>query len=167
MEQETEESEAQGQPSLSDYLAGAMLANGFIWIWNQMLASFSEALSAIPIGLLADASLVIYVAGATVSSKQVCKRADKQHLIVGLKFACYSWALSLLIMLSMAPDPKVSFAISLLISLAAGGLLGAYWAIKDRLASLRDMMAVSKPKSNSPDKSSPVYSEEKASQDEE
>jgi len=121
------------EPNTYDYLAGAMLANGIVWIWLQALATFKGLFSQIPVGILADISYVIYLAGATIASKQVCKRADSKHLVVGLKFAGFSWAMALFMMMSMAPQPTMGLVITFLVCFAAGGIAGAYWVIRDRL----------------------------------
>ena len=102
------------QPNLYDYLAGAMLANGFIWIWNQSLGVFREFFSMFSPGLLADITYLIYLAITIIASMQVCKRANTNHLVVGIKFAGASWALFLINLFSMAPDPTIGYAISFL-----------------------------------------------------
>ena len=133
MEEEKPQEQMIREPNTYDYLAGAMLANGIVWIWLQALTTFKGLFSQIPVGILADISYVIYLAGATIASKQVCKRADSKHLVVGLKFAGFSWAMALFMMMSMAPQPTMGLVITFIVCFAAGGIAGAYWVIWDRL----------------------------------
>jgi hypothetical protein len=121
------------KPTTNDYLAGAMLANGILWIWNQALGTMPNLFSQVPPGILADITYVIYLIAAIVASNQVCTRASSKHLIVGIKSALLSWVLSLLIMLSMAPNPTVGLTLSLLLCFLAGGVVGAYLIIRSRL----------------------------------
>ena len=122
-------SDVEKAPTLTDYLAGAMLANGFVWIWAQAL----PYLSGIPLTLLALASYIIYLSGGIVASYLVCKRASSRHLSVGLKFAVVTWAFSIVLMLSIATEPTVGLAIALLVCFAAGGVAGAYLALRSTL----------------------------------
>lgn len=126
-------SEESRNPNLTDYMAGMMLANGFVWIWSMILANFSDPLSKIPYGILADIAYVIYLSGSIVSSYLVCKRASSKRLLVGLKFAFGAWAFSLFMMLSSTTGPTIGLAIVLLIIFIAGGLAGAYLALRSEL----------------------------------
>jgi hypothetical protein len=118
-------------PNPTDYLAGAMLANGIIWIWNQALGNITF-FSQFSKGIQADLTYVIWLLAAIVSSMQVCKRASYGHLLVGLKFAGLAWVLSLIIMLSIAADPSFTLAFSMLMIFIAGGIAGAYFTAKSR-----------------------------------
>ncbi|OGD55716.1 hypothetical protein A3K81_04430 [Candidatus Bathyarchaeota archaeon RBG_13_60_20] len=126
------------QPNINDYMAGAMLANGVVWIWMQSLGLFREYTSHVPAALLADLSYVVYVAGAYYASRQVCKRADEKHLIVGLKLAAASWVMGVLIMFTLAPEPDGPLMLALLLCFAAGGILGGYITVKAQLKKRRE-----------------------------
>jgi hypothetical protein len=126
-------SEEPRNPNLTDYMAGMMLANGFVWIWSMILTNFSDPLSKIPYGILADIAYVIYLSGGIVSSYLVCKRASSKRLLVGLKFAFGAWGFSLFMMLSSTTGPTIGLAIVLLIIFIAGGLAGAYLALRSEL----------------------------------
>ncbi len=123
----------EGQPDLSDYIAGAMLANGIVWIWLQGLSAMRGFFSKVPVGLLADISFVIYLLSGIAASYQVCRKASSNHLVVGVKFALFAWGLSLFIMLSMVTDPSMGMAIVLLVCFAGGGIAGAYLSLRSRL----------------------------------
>ena len=133
MEVDPPVSEGEKSPSLNDYMAGAMLANGFVWIWAQVLPH----LSWVPYTLLAAASYVIYLAGGIVVSYLVCKRTSSRHLFVGLKLAAVTWIFSIFVMLTIATEPTIGLAIALLVIFAAGGVAGAYLALRSALRPIR------------------------------
>ena len=121
------------KPNNTDYLAGAMLANGIIWIWMQALSLIGEDVFIVPKGLLTDLSFLIYIFGGYYAASQVCKRADTQHLIVGLKTAGYASVMAMVIMLTMISQLNIGIVLSISISLLAGGVLGGYMHIRKRL----------------------------------
>lgn len=125
--------EGKRPPTATDYMAGAMLANGFVWIWTQAL----PYLSWVPYGLLAEASYLIYLSGGAVASYLVCKRAASGHLVVGIKVAGVSWLISLVLLLSNVAEPTPGLALALLVCFMMGGIAGAYLALRSRLRSLR------------------------------
>ena len=140
VEHDTKAEEAGGEkpkgpraPNNTDYLAGAMLANGIIWIWMQALSLIGEDVFIVPKGLLTDLSFLIYVFGGYYAASQVCKRADTQHLIVGLKTAGYASVMAMVIMLTMISQLNIGIVLSISISLLAGGVLGGYMHIRKRL----------------------------------
>ncbi len=126
-------SEEPRNPNLTDYMAGAMLANGFVWIWSMILTYFPDPISRIPIVILAVTAYVIYISGSAVSSYLVCKRTSSNHLMVGLKLAGLAWLFSLIMMLSSTTGPTLGSAVMLLICYLAGGLAGAYMALRSEL----------------------------------
>lgn len=137
VEQEAENEEGEKkkprEPSNTDYLAGAMLANGIIWIWMQALSLIGEGAFIVPKSLLADLSFLIYIFGGYYAATQVCKRADTGHLIVGLKTAGYASVMALVIMLTMISQLNIAIALSISISLLVGGVLAGYMRIRKRL----------------------------------
>ena len=120
-------------PTINDYLAGAILANGFIWAWNLILHHFRAALFKLPILLLADISLIIYLLAGGVPAYLVSMRASRRHLIVSLKVAALSWILSLLLILSTFDKPTIGLAATLLACFLLGSVAGGYFALKRRL----------------------------------
>lgn len=120
-------------PSTTDYLAGAMLANGVVWIWLQSLDNLSTMFSKVPLGLLVDASFLIYLAGGVVSSYLVCMRTTSGHLLVGVKLSALAWVISLFFVLTSPAEPTLGFVLSLLVCFVAGGVAGAYLALKRML----------------------------------
>jgi O-antigen/teichoic acid export membrane protein len=121
------------KPNINDYMAGAMLANGVVWIWMQALSVFREYTIQVPAVILADISYVIYILGGYYASRQVCKRADEKHLIVGVKLAAASWVMGVFIMFTLAPEPNAGLMFALLVCFAAGCVLGGYMTVRARL----------------------------------
>jgi len=121
------------EPNINDYVAGAMLANGVVWIWMQALSVFRDYASQVPPALLADISYVVYILGGYLASMQVCKRADQKHLIVGAKLAAASWVMGVFIMFTLAPEPDARLMVALLVCFAAGCVLGGYMTVRARL----------------------------------
>lgn len=126
-------SEEPRNPNLTDYMAGAMLANGSVWIWSMILSYFPDPISKIPIVILAVTAYAIYISGSALSSYLVCKRTSSNHLMVGLKLAGLAWLFSLIMMLSSTTDPTLGAAMMLLVCYLAGGLAGAYMALRSEL----------------------------------
>lgn len=126
-------SEEERKPTLTDYMAGAMLANGFVWISRQALPRFAWVSPTI----LADALYVIYLSGGIVSSYLVCKKTTSKHLFVGLKVGAAAWALSIFFLLSSTLENILGIAFVLLVIYAAGGVAGAYLALRTRLRRTR------------------------------
>ena len=120
------------EPTGNDYMAGAILANGIIWLWLQSLQMFSGFTSRISPSILADMTAVTIVIAGFISSQQVAKRSKRNQLIVALRSALYSWAGSLFMMLT-SPNASITFALILLICLLVGGVLGSYMLIQMRI----------------------------------
>lgn len=121
------------QPNINDYVAGAMLANGVVWVWMQALPLFIKSTDHLIVAAIAEFSWVVFIFGGYISSRQVCKRADEKHLLVGLKLAAVSWVMGIFIMFTLAPMPDVRLMAALLICFAAGGVLGGYMTVRVRL----------------------------------
>ena len=120
------------EPTSNDYMAGAILANGIIWLWLQSLQMFSGFTSRISPSILADFTAVTIVIAGFISSQQVAKRSERNQLIVALRSALYSWAGSLFMMLT-SPNASITFSLILLVCLLAGGVLGSYMLIQMRI----------------------------------
>jgi hypothetical protein len=119
--------------SENDFMAGAMMANGIVFVWMQALSVFRQYTSQIPPRFLVDISYVIYVLAGYLAARQVTKRTTREHLKAGLKTAAYSTIMGLLILSTMNSGQTLSLAITLGICYFAGGILGSYMAIRVRL----------------------------------
>ena len=120
---------------MTDYMAGAMLANGIVWIWAMAQTTFSDFFSQIPYITLALIAYVIYIFSPTLASYLVCKRTSSKHLVVGLKLAGLAWFFSLIMMLGSTTGPTPALAIVLLVCYGAGGMAGGYLALRSELGS--------------------------------
>lgn len=127
------------KPSINDYVAGAMMANGVVWVWMQALPLFIKSTNHLIVAAIAEFSWVIFIFGGYISSRQVCKRADEKHLFVGLKLAAVSWVMGIFIMFTLAPMPDVRLMVTLLICFTAGGVLGGYMTVRSHLKRRRQI----------------------------
>ncbi|MFB0558762.1 MAG: hypothetical protein ACETVY_06570 [Candidatus Bathyarchaeia archaeon] len=130
--------EKQRKPTLNDYLAGAVLTNGLVWIWLRLLGSLGGITSNAYLGILSLSTLVICLLSSTLASYQVCRRAQAEQLLVGMKAAGLAWLFSPFIIFPIIQGAFVNVAIILLVCFSLGGVAGAYLATKARLRRLRE-----------------------------
>lgn len=131
-EESTEAPELPAQPE-NDFMAGAMMANGIVFVWMQALSVFRQYVSQLPPRVLVDASYIIYILAGYLASRQVTKRAKREHLKAGLKTAGYSTIMGLLIISTMNSEPGIGFAVILGVCYFAGSILGSYMELKASL----------------------------------
>lgn len=131
------------EPTNNDYMAGAILANGVIWFWMMTLNLFKGLSSRIPAAILVDLTYVIFILAGFFSSQQVAKRSERNQLIVALRTALYSWAGSIIMMITMPGGFSVRFSITVLICLLAGAVLGSYMLIRGRILIRRKIIEAS------------------------
>jgi hypothetical protein len=124
------------QPTSSDFMAAAFIVNGITWGWMQLLGS-GTIISQLPLRFLSDITYVVYLFAGAVGAILVGRRADTKHLLVGLKVSAYSLGVSLLIMLTSAPEPTLGLFLALGIAFATGSIFGSYRVIHLRLAAKR------------------------------
>ena len=141
---ETEEKVEEKQPqevTNNDYMAAAILANGIIWFWMLSLNMFSGFTSRINPTLLVDFTYITFILAGFISSQQVAKRSNRNQLIIALRSAIYSWAGSIIMMLSMMGNPTISFTLTVLVCLLAGAVAGSYMLIRFRINERRRQLA--------------------------
>jgi hypothetical protein len=131
-EESSEAPEPAAQPE-NDFMAGAMMANGIVFVWMQALSVFRQYASQIPPRFLVDVSYVIYVLAGYLASRQVTRRAKREHLKAGLKTAGYSTVMGLLIISTLNSETGIGFAVILGVCYFAGSILGSYIELKARL----------------------------------
>jgi hypothetical protein len=129
------------QPNINDYVAGAMLANGIVWIWRQVLPYIVQGGDQFIASIVSEVSIVVFVLSGYIASRQVCKRADIKHLLVAVKLAAVCWVMSLFIMFTFPLEPDFSLAFPLLVCFAAGCVLGGYMAVRARLKRRRQAIS--------------------------
>jgi hypothetical protein len=123
-------------PSENDFMAGAMLANGIVFVWMQLLSIFRQTASEFPQGVLVDISYLIYIFAGYISTRQVVKRTGKEHLKIGFKTAGYSSIMGLLIIFTLTKEPTMNFAIILAVCYFAGSILASYLELRARIRNL-------------------------------
>lgn len=121
------------KPTLTDYLAGAILANGFVWLWTLILYQFSDFFIGLPATFVADFSLIIYLSGGTLASYLVCRRSASRSVVTGLKLSVAAWLFSLVMAPSIV-DLSAGLVLSLLMCFLAGGVVGSYLALRRKLS---------------------------------
>lgn len=126
-------SEKLRNPTMIDYMAGVMLVNGIVWIWEMALATFSDFLSTFPHGILAAIAYMICISGSTLASYLVCKKTSSEHLVVSLKLAGLGWFFSLMLGSTIGQTPAL--AMILLVCYVSGGIAGGYLALSSELGS--------------------------------
>ena len=120
------------KPNLFDYLAGALLTNGIVWMWTMALNYLITVMPSVNLDILVILTFIVFIGGSAATSYLVCRKTDSGHLNVGLKLALVDFLFSITFMLSMA-EPSVGLLVTLLICFFAGSILGAYLALKTRL----------------------------------
>jgi len=125
------------EPTQNDYTAGAIMANGIIWLWMESFSVFRGVFSNIPPTILSDLTYIVFIMAGYFSSQQVAKRSERNQLIASLRCALYSWLGSLFMMITMPGTPTISLALSILVCLLAGSVFGTYMLIRGRIIKRR------------------------------
>ena len=118
------------RPTLFDYFAGALLANGISWMWISSLGYLSAAFST---SVLAELSYVVYIAIGILASFLVCRRTSSRHISVALKLVAIEWIFSLVMIMSYLDQPTTGMALALLVCFLMGGIAGAYITLRSQL----------------------------------
>jgi len=121
----------------NDYMAAAILANGIIWFWMLSLNMFSGFTSRLNPTLLVDFTYITFILAGFISTQQVAKRSKRNQLIISLRSAIYSWAGAVVMMLSIQSNPTIRFALTVLVCLLLGAVVGSYMLIRSRISERR------------------------------
>jgi hypothetical protein len=124
-------------PTLYDYLAGAILANGAILIGRVIMGSIAGYFPSVPTSIFSDVSYMMFVAVATAVSYLVCKRTSSKHLAVGLRLAALEWMFSIVFTLSVVGQLSLNLVITFFVCFLLGAVIGAYMALRSKLRSAR------------------------------
>ena len=130
-------SNPENKPSNADYIAGALFTNGLVGIWYLIISRFSDLFSRIPTIFLVDITLLIYILSGAIAAYQVCKKTSVNQTLVGLKLALLTWGLYILLIPTLISEISSGEAVIFLFCFIAGGLSGAYLAIKSKLRKLK------------------------------
>ena len=142
-EEPKEQPIAPREPTNNDYMAGAILANGIIWFWMLSLNLFQNISSRFAPAVLVDVTYVTLIVAGFVSSQQVAKRSEKNQLVVALRSGFYSWIGSIIMMVTMPGGFSLRFALTVLICVMFGAIIGSYMLIRDRIMLRRRIIEAS------------------------
>lgn len=113
-------------PSVTDYLAGAVLSYGIVYFWIQIL-------NWIDLQMIALISYFVYFLGALSSAYLVLRRANTTHLRIGITSVLASWAFTVFSLLALTEGANSGFFIALLICFVLGGVAASYISLKNQL----------------------------------
>ena len=105
-----------GQPSSTDYLAGAVISYGIVYFWLEI-----KTVTGVPWYLAYPAD---YLAGL-VSSYLVCKKVESDTLSIGIKSAIISWMITVTGILAITRQTSMVFIGTLLVLMILGGITSA------------------------------------------
>ena len=112
------------RPSITDYMAAAVLAYGIVYFWIELDAMYD------PPWLLA---FPIYYLGGLIPSYLVCRRTGSAELAVGVKSSVGSWLFVTVSVTTFTEGATPIFYMFLLVTFLLGGLTAAYLTLKRRL----------------------------------
>ncbi len=112
------------RPSITDYMAAAVLAYGIVYFWIELNALYD------PPWLLA---YLIYYLGGLIPSYLVCKRTGSAELAIGVKSSVASWGFVIVSATAFTEGNTLTFFSLLLIMFLLGGLTAAYLTLRKRL----------------------------------
>lgn len=112
------------RPSITDYMAGAVLAYGIIYFWIELHMYYS------PIWPLA---YLFYYLGGLIPSYLVGKRTGAAELQVAIKSVLISWVFVVVSLLAFTEGNTISYFALLLVMFILGGVTTAYISLRRRL----------------------------------
>jgi len=112
------------RPSITDYMAAAVLAYGIVYFWIELNALYD------PPWLLA---YLIYYLGGLIPSYLVCRRTGSAELAIGVKSSVASWGFVIVSATAFTEGNTLTFFSLLLIMFLLGGLTAAYLTLSRRL----------------------------------
>jgi len=112
------------RPSITDYMAGAVLAYGIVYFWIELKTFYNPP--------WALAYVMYYLAGL-VPSYLICKRTGAAELPVAFRSTMISWALAVVSLWAFTEGNTPSFFGLLLVMFILGGMTSAYLTLRRRL----------------------------------
>jgi hypothetical protein len=112
------------RPSITDYMAAAVLAYGIVYFWIELNALYDPPLF---LGYL------IYYLGGLIPSYLVCRRTGSAELAIGAKNSVASWGFVVVSVTTFTEGNTLTFFALLLIMFLLGGLTAAYLTLRRRL----------------------------------
>jgi hypothetical protein len=112
------------RPSITDYMAGAVLAYGIVYFWIELKTFYN------PSWVLA---YVIYYLAGLIPSYLVCQRTGAAELSIAFRSTMISWALVVVSLWAFTEGNTTSFFGLLLVMFILGGMTSAYLTLRRRL----------------------------------
>lgn len=120
------------KPNLNDYMAGALLSNGIIWMWAMATNLLQPLMSPEDGFILGLVTFIVFIGAGAIASYLVIKRSSSNHLKVLLKLVFSELIFSIIFILSFV-NPSVELISVLFFSFIIGGLVGLYIAARPKL----------------------------------
>ena len=120
------------KPNLNDYMAGALLSNGIIWMW-AMAVNTLQPFIPMEVGfILGLVTFIFFIGAGTIASYLVVKRSSSDYLKVLLKLVASEIIFSIIFILSFV-NPSIELITVLFFSFIVGGFFGLYIAVRPKL----------------------------------
>lgn len=112
-------------PSITDYLASAMLSYGVIFLWLKVssMSNFPWVIS----------YLIFYAAGLG-PTYLICRRITRNQFPVAMISAFFSWVFTLVCLITFTQGDPMGFFKILLVMYLLGGLSSAVITMRERLS---------------------------------
>lgn len=120
------------KPNLNDYMAGALLSNGVIWIWVMAANLIQPNMPLENSFILGLITFIVFICAGAIASYLVSKRSSSDHFKVLLKLVATELVFSIIFILSFV-NPSIELVAVLFFSFIVGGLAGVYLAVRGRL----------------------------------
>ncbi|HUV34623.1 MAG TPA: hypothetical protein VMW22_06800 [Candidatus Desulfaltia sp.] len=112
------------RPSITDYMAGAVLSYGIVYFWIELKTFYD------PPWVLA---YIMYYLASLIPSYLVCKRTGAAELPVAIRSVLISWALVIVNLWAFTQGNTTSLFALLLVMFLLGGATSAYISLRRRL----------------------------------
>jgi hypothetical protein len=112
------------RPSVTDYMAAAVLAYGIVYFWVELHMLYGPPW---PLAYL------FYFTAGLIPSYLVCRRTGSGELAVGVKCSVTSWGFTAVSLLAFTEGNTTIFFALLLVMFLMGGLTAAYLTLRRRL----------------------------------
>ncbi|MBS7620253.1 hypothetical protein KEJ21_06390 [Candidatus Bathyarchaeota archaeon] len=120
------------KPNLNDYMAGALLSNGIIWMWAMAVNILQPFMPTEDGFILGSVTFIVFIGAGIIASYLVIKRSSSDYLKVLLKLVASEIIFSIIFILSFV-NPSVELITVLFFSFVVGGLVGLYLAARPKL----------------------------------
>ena len=117
--------EQERKPSVTDYLASAMLSYGVIYLWLQV---------SMMVRLPWLVSYLFFYAAGLGPTYLICRRISRNQFPVAMISAVFSWVFTLVCLITFTQGDPMSFFMMLLFMFLLGGLSSSVITMRRRLS---------------------------------